>query len=363
MLVRASHLTKAFPIGRRRMWEPTRVVRAVDDVSLSVQAGRSLALVGESGSGKSTLGQLVAGLVAPSSGSIEFDGRSLTDADAATRRRLRRDLQVIFQDPYSSLNPRHTVRTILARPFEVHTSLDRAAVDAEIRTLLGLVGLGPADELMGRFPHQFSGGQRQRIVFARAIALRPRFIVADEPVSSLDMSVKAQLLTLLRTFQVELGLTYLFITHELSVVRTVAAEVAVMYLGRVVELAPANDIFERPLHPYTVALLASTPSLDPRQARSRSRVPLEGAMPSPVDPPPGCHFHTRCPLAAAVCREKRPGLRVLGDREVACHFVGQPGFPTTAALDPGQLDKARRTSEPYAGSSLDGQRVTTGSVA
>jgi oligopeptide/dipeptide ABC transporter ATP-binding protein len=347
MLVTATDLTKSYPLGRRRLWEPPRAVRAVDAVSLGIESGRSLALVGESGSGKTTLGQLVAGLVAPSSGSITFDGRSLTGADARSRRQLRRDLQVIFQDPYSSLNPRHTVRTILARPFEVHTDLDRHGVDAEIRELLGLVGLGPADELMGRFPHQFSGGQRQRIVFARAIALRPRFIVADEPVSSLDMSVKAQLLTLLRRFQVELGLTYLFITHELSVVRTVAADVAVMYLGRVVEQAAANAIFEGPLHPYTVALLASTPVLDPRQARSRTRVPLGGTMPSPVDPPPGCHFHTRCPLAQAICSQKRPELRVLGERRVACHFVGQPGFPTTAALEPGTLEAARTTSEPY----------------
>jgi oligopeptide/dipeptide ABC transporter ATP-binding protein len=267
---------------------------------------------------------------------------------------------VIFQDPYSSLNPRHSVRTILARPFEVHTDLDRHGVDAEIRELLGLVGLGPADELMGRFPHQFSGGQRQRIVFARAIALRPRFIVADEPVSSLDMSVKAQLLTLLRRFQVELGLTYLFITHELSVVRTVAADVAVMYLGRVVEQAAANAIFEGPLHPYTVALLASTPVLDPRQARSRTRVPLGGTMPSPVDPPPGCHFHTRCPLAQAICSQRRPELRVLGERRVACHFVGQPGFPTTAALEPGTLEAARTTSEPYVPARVEAGATSAG---
>lgn len=347
MLIRTASLSKHFPIGRRHLWEPPRLVHAVDDVSLEIQPGRSLALVGESGSGKTTLGHLISGLAAPSSGSIEFDGLDLTHADAATRRGLRRNLQVIFQDPYSSLNPRHSVRTILARPFEVHTTLDAAAVDEEVRQLLGLVGLGPPDELMGRFPHQFSGGQRQRIVFARAIALRPRFIVADEPVSSLDMSVKAQLLTLLRRFQVDLGLTYLFITHELSVVRTIAADVAVMYLGRVVEKATAKALFDGPLHPYTVALLASTPLLDPRLARTRERPPLRGTMPSPVDPPAGCHFHTRCPLATELCRLKRPALRQFGERQVACHFVGQPLFPTTASLAPEERELARRESEPY----------------
>jgi oligopeptide/dipeptide ABC transporter ATP-binding protein len=352
MLVRAVNLSKRYPIGRRRLWQPPRVVHAVDGVDLAIEHGRTLALVGESGSGKTTLGELVAGLSAPSEGSIEFDGIDLVGASSETRRRLRRQLQVIFQDPYSSLNPRHTIRMILARPFQVHTSLTQREIEREIADLLALVGLGPFEAIVDRHPHQFSGGQRQRIAFARAIALRPRFIVADEPVSSLDMSVKAQLLTLLRRFQSELDLTYLFITHELSVVRTVAHDVAVMYLGRVVELAPAVDVFERPLHPYTVALLASTPILDPVRARARSRAPLHGSMPSPVDPPSGCHFHTRCAFARPVCVTTKPQLRQIGDRRVACHFVGQPDFPGTANVAAELRDAATRHSEPYESNGL-----------
>jgi oligopeptide/dipeptide ABC transporter ATP-binding protein len=347
MLVRASGLSKLYRIGRRHFWEPQRVVHAVDGVDLAIEQGRTLALVGESGSGKTTLGELVAGLSEPSAGSIEFDGIDLTRAGPQGRRKLRRQLQFIFQDPYSSLNPRHTIRTILARPFQVHTSLDAKQIDHEIRELLALVGLGPFEAIVDRHPHQFSGGQRQRISFARAIALRPKFVVADEPVSSLDMSVKAQLLTLLRRFQSELDLTYLFITHELSVVRTVAHDVAVMYLGRVVEQAPATEVFSRPLHPYTLALLGSTPVLDPVRARSRTRTPLHGSMPSPVEPPTGCHFHTRCPFVRPVCVTKKPPLREFGGHQVACHFVGQPGFPTTANLRAEVVDEARRGSEPY----------------
>lgn len=347
MLVRAEALSKDFPIGRRHFWEPPRLVHAIDHVDLAIERGHTLALVGESGSGKTTLGQLVAGLAEPSEGTVEFEGVNLAAASATTQRKLRGQLQFIFQDPFSSLNPRHTIRTILSRPFQVHTSMDRNAIDREVKDLLLLVGLGPVDAIVDRHPHQFSGGQRQRIVFARAIALRPKFIVADEPVSSLDMSVKAQLLTLLRQFQVELDLTYLFITHELSVVRTIARDVGVMYLGRIIEMAGTDDVFDRPLHPYTVALRASTPILDPEQARSRTRTPLAGTMPSPVQPPPGCHFHPRCPLAKAICATKRPELRTIGDRRVACHFVGQPEFPTTVNLHPDLRAEAQMTAERY----------------
>jgi oligopeptide/dipeptide ABC transporter ATP-binding protein len=348
-LLTVAGLSKRFPLGRRYPWEAPRLVHAVDDVSLTIREGRTLGVVGESGSGKSTLGQMVAGLTTPTSGDIRFAGLDLARAGGRERREMRRQLQVIFQDPYASLNPRHSIRQTLSRPFQVHTRLTDQEVTQELRTLLGLVGIGPFESVIDRYPHQFSGGQRQRIVFARAIALRPRFIVADEPVSAVDMSVKAQLLTLLRRFQTELGLTYLFITHELSVVRTVAQDVAVMYLGRVVEQAPATELFERPLHPYTVALLASTPVLDPVKARSRVRTPLGGTMPSPIAPPPGCHFHTRCPWAREVCRSVRPELRVIGERQVACHFVGQPGFATTPSLTPDLAPVARATALPLVG--------------
>ena len=348
-LIRIAGLSKRFPLGRRYPWDAPRVVHAVDDVSLTIRTGRTMGVVGESGSGKSTLGQIVAGLTAPSAGSVRIAGQDLGRATGRQRREMRRQLQVIFQDPYASLNPRHSIRGILSRPFQVHTRMGPREIEEELRRLLSLVGLGPFEAIIDRYPHQFSGGQRQRIVFARAIALRPRFIVADEPVSAVDMSVKAQLLTLLRRFQSELGLTYLFITHELSVVRTVAHDVAVMYLGRVVEVAPAEDLFQRPLHPYTVALLASTPILDPIRARSRTRTPLVGTMPSPVEPPPGCHFHTRCPWAREVCRTVRPEIRLLGARQVACHFVGQPGFPTTGHLAPETIALARETSLPLEG--------------
>jgi peptide/nickel transport system ATP-binding protein len=347
VLIDARALSKRFPLGRRYPWEPPRYVHAVDGVDLQIERGRTVALVGESGSGKTTLGQLIAGLLEPSAGEVFFDGFNVTAAKPGARRAIRDQLQFIFQDPFSSLNPRHTIRAILSRPFEIHTSLDRHAIERELRELLGLVGLGPADALLDRHPHQFSGGQRQRIVFARAIALRPRFIVADEPVSSLDMSVKAQLLTLLRRFQSELDLTYLLITHELSVVRTLARSVAVMYLGRVVELAPTADALERPLHPYTMALVASTPALDPEVARARKRPSFRGAMPSPVAPPPGCHFHTRCPYAQAVCAVKVPPLRAIGERRVACHFVGQPDFPLTANLHRELRASAAAAAEPY----------------
>jgi peptide/nickel transport system ATP-binding protein len=348
VLIDARGLSKRFPLGRRYPWEPARFVHAVDRVDLQIAKGDTVALVGESGSGKTTLGQLIAGLAEPSEGEVFFQDFNVTAASPKARRAIRNDLQFIFQDPFSSLNPRHTIRAILSRPFEIHTSLDRAAIEREVRDLLRLVGLGPADALLDRHPHQFSGGQRQRIVFARAIALRPKFIVADEPVSSLDMSVKAQLLTLLRRFQRELDLTYLLITHELSVVRTLARNVAVMYLGRIVETAPTAQALERPLHPYTLALVTSTPALDPVVARSRKRPSLRGSMPSPVAPPPGCHFHTRCPYAQAVCAVEVPALRAIGERRVACHFVGEPAFPLTANVDAASRAAAAATARRYA---------------
>lgn len=351
MLIEAKNITKEFPLGQGLFQATDRVVHAVDSVDLSIERGRTLALVGESGSGKTTLGRIICRLLEPTTGTVTFNGLNITAANNKSRRQIRQDLQFIFQDPYSSLNPRHNIRRIIARPFEVHTNLTKAEIDRKIIELLDSVGLTPPEPLMHRFPHQFSGGQRQRIVFARAIALHPEFIVADEPVSSLDMSVKAQLLTLLRQFQVELHLTYLFITHELSVVRTIAKDVAVMYLGRIVETAPVNDLFEGPLHPYSEALLDATPSLDPKYRRSR-KIFLEGVMPSPIDPPVGCHFHTRCPYAERKCREKVPPLRQIQLRGVACHFVGQPKFPLSANLSALLIPEAERGAEIYSGTPI-----------
>jgi oligopeptide/dipeptide ABC transporter ATP-binding protein len=351
-LVEVTGLTKRFPVGGVAFRRERRWVHAVDSIDLTIRRQRTLALVGESGSGKTTLGQLIAGLLEPSSGSIRFDGQDLVSITGDARRRLRRRLQFIFQDPFSSLNPRHSVRTILARPFQVHTDMSPDAIDREVRNLLDLVGLGHGrpEQLLDRHPHQFSGGQRQRIVFARAIALRPDFIVADEPVSSLDMSVKAQLLTLLRRFQQEFGLTYLFVTHELAVVRTIASDVAVMYLGRIVEHAPSLHLFEGPYHPYTVALLGATPALDPAVARSRARMPLNGTLPSPITPPPGCHFHTRCPYAKPICTSDKPSLRRIGDRQVACHFVGDESFPLTRNVPQHARSEAAATARRFDGS-------------
>lgn len=353
MLIEAKGLTKLFPVSRTLFGTTTRYVHALDHVDLTIAKGRTLALVGESGSGKTTLGRIVAGLAEPTQGSVLMNGRSLRDGSAAEQRALRRQSQFIFQDPYSALNPRHNIRAILARPFEVHTTLSKAEIDNKVKELLEAVMLHPPEALMGRYPHQFSGGQRQRLVFARAIALRPAFIVADEPVSSLDMSVKAQLLTLLRQFQVDLDLTYLFITHELAVVRTIAQDVAVMYLGRIIERSPVDQLFGGPLHPYSQALLEATPLLDPVVARARQRITLHGAMPSPVNPPSGCHFHTRCPFAQPVCGEIVPPLRQIGERQVACHFVGDPAFPLTAHV-PAELQAVARQGALPTGRSMDG---------
>ena len=334
-------------MGRSVFGKSSQFVHAVTSVNLSIQKGCSLALVGEFGSGKTTLGRIIAGLLEPTEGSISFDGKNLTNIPDKERGEIRRQLQYIFQDPYSSLNPRHNIRTILARPFEVHTELTNKEIDERVKELLVSVGLTPPEPLMHRYPHQFSGGQRQRLVFARAIALRPKFIVADEPVSSLDMSIKAQLLTLLKKFQAELDLTYLFITHELSVTRTIAQDIAVMYLGKIVEYAPISDFFNGPLHPYAQALLLATPILNPETARARERIILRGQLPSPIRPPAGCYFHTRCPLAKSLCSTKEPSLRVFGNRQAACHFIGNPHFPLTSNLQEGVKEKALIEAEVY----------------
>lgn len=354
MLVRTEHVSKRFPVGKTLLGSYAGYVNALNNVDLIIERGRTLALVGESGSGKTTLGQVCAGLLPPTEGKVFFKELELTRLTSNAKRKLRTDLQFIFQDPYSSLNPRHNIRTILARPFEVHTTLSDRQIDQKVKELLEMVHLTPPEPLLYRYPHQFSGGQRQRIVFARAIALRPEFIVADEPVSSVDMSVKAQLLTLLHEFQRDLNLTYLFITHELAVARSIAQDVAVMYLGRLVEKAPAEDLFKGPLHPYTQALLAATPKLDPLQRRVKNGglVSSNDDIPSPVNLPSGCHFHTRCPYVRAICREKAPVLRNIGKRQVACHFVGDERFPLTRHLT-NNLVAAARDAEPFVTQATD----------
>ncbi|TNC07200.1 dipeptide ABC transporter ATP-binding protein [Methylobacterium terricola] len=293
-------------------------VRAVDGVSLSIAAGETLAVVGESGCGKSTLARLALRLIAPSAGTIRFDGRDVTHDGRAALKPLRRQMQVIFQDPFASLNPRMSVEEILAEPMLVHGLGDAASRAARVRELLDLVGL--ARYHADRFPHEFSGGQRQRIGIARALALKPRLIVCDEPVSALDVSIQAQVVNLLKDLQAEFGLAYLFISHGLAVVRHMADRVAVMYLGEVVETAPVGALYAAPRHPYTQALLAAAPVPDP--ARRPARPALGGDVPSPMKPPAGCRFHTRCIVAQARCREEAPALRTLGPgHAAACHFA------------------------------------------
>ncbi|MSO65522.1 MAG: ATP-binding cassette domain-containing protein [Alphaproteobacteria bacterium] len=293
-------------------------VRAVDDVSLTIRRGETLALVGESGSGKTTLGRAILQIEPPSSGRILFDGVDLAGLTPSALRAMRRRLQMVFQDPYSSLNPRMRVASILAEPLFVHgLTRTRAGTEARVRALLDLVGL-PADAA-GRFPHEFSGGQRQRIGIARALAVEPDLIVADEPVSALDVSIQAQILSLLEDMRDRLNLTYLFIGHDLAVIRYIATRVAVMYLGRIVEMAPRDRLFAQPTHPYTISLLSAAPVPDPRVEVARVRMVLKGEVPSSIERPPGCPFHPRCPLAVERCRTEMPPMEALvPDHTVAC---------------------------------------------
>ncbi len=295
--------------------EPRLSLRAVDEVSFAIDRGATLSLVGESGCGKSTVARLVVGLFPPTSGSIRFEGQSLSTARAQPA--LRRRTNMIFQDPYASLNPRWRVRDIVAEPLRAFGLLSgREDIGDRVGELLRQVGLAPADG--EKFPHEFSGGQRQRISIARALSSEPEFLVCDEPTSALDVSVQAQILNLMKDLQQRLGLTYLFISHNLAVVRHMSDRLGVMYLGRIVESGPAEAIFSAPLHPYTRMLLAAIPDLDMVGER---RIPVAGEVPSPIDPPPGCPFHPRCPLANARCRVERPGHTPAGDVLVACHAV------------------------------------------
>ncbi len=310
-LIEALNIKKYFPA------HDGRLVKAVDDVSFAVDAGETVGLVGESGCGKSTIGRVIINLLEPTDGQLLFEERNIFALSKAKRRELRRKMGIVFQDPYSSLNPRMNALQIVGEPLTVHHGLKGTRLRDEFIGLLEQVGLKPGQ--VNRYPHQFSGGQRQRLGIARALALGPKFLILDEPTSALDVSVQAQVLNLISKLQVANALTYLFITHDLNVVRHIADRVMVMYLGKLVEEGRVDDIFGEPLHPYTKALLSANPKLDPKLRGERTL--LEGDIPSPANPPPGCSFHTRCPIAEAGCREIEPELKQLGDRKVACHLV------------------------------------------
>jgi oligopeptide/dipeptide ABC transporter ATP-binding protein len=315
-LIAVQNLKKYFPIKKN-------LLKAVDDVSFSIHQGETLGLVGESGCGKSTVGKTLLRLLEPTSGKVYFQGTDIFTLSKRDLKQLRKEMQIIFQDPFGSLNPRMTVEDILLEPLEIHQVGTSSTRIAEIKKLLDLVGLSTSSR--GKFPHEFSGGQRQRIGIARSLALRPQFLVCDEPISSLDISIQAQIVNLLNQLQQELNLTYLFIAHDLAMVRYLSKKVAVMYLGQLMEIAPAQTLYNQPLHPYTEALISAAPSPDPFIERKRKRIVLQGELPSPINPPKGCPFCTRCPKATNKCFTERPVLKEIRPSHlVACHHIPVP---------------------------------------
>jgi peptide/nickel transport system ATP-binding protein len=311
-------LTKHFPGGRERLFGKRDVVQAVDGVNFEVAAGEALALVGESGCGKSTTGRLITRLLEPTAGTVVFEGQDISHFSNTQMRPIRTQLQMIFQDPYASLNPRHTVGTIVSTPFKINKVTPEGGTKRRVQEILEIVGLNP--EHYNRYPHEFSGGQRQRIGIARALALRPKLIVADEPVSALDVSIQAQIINLMKELQKDFGLTFVFIAHDLAIVRHFAQRVAVMYLGNIVEIADRDTLYATPKHPYTKALLSAVPEADPDAIGARERIRLTGDIPNPINPPSGCRFRTRCWKATEICASQAPALLQIGATQVACHF-------------------------------------------
>lgn len=324
-MIRVRGLSKSFSVRRGLLRSVRGQIHAVRDVSFEIRPGECLALVGESGSGKTTLGRCLLRLIEPNAGEVEIDGLSVLQLPPAELRASRRDFQMVFQDPFGSLNPRMSVGRILAEPLAVHGIAEKRRRPREVERLLDMVGL--SRDAARRYPHEFSGGQRQRIGIARALASRPKFLVADEPVSSLDVSVQAQIINLLSDLQKEFGLALLFIAHDLAIVEHIADRVAVLYLGRIVEMGPTAEVLSAPQHPYTVSLLSAVPV--PQPGRNPERIVLEGEMPSAMDPPTGCAFHPRCPIAEDRCQRETPNLGPgeKGERRVACHFSGQLRLP------------------------------------
>nr|WP_282089908.1 dipeptide ABC transporter ATP-binding protein [Streptomyces tendae] len=360
-LLKVTGLQKHFPIKKGLLQRQVGAVRAVDGIDFEVRAGETLGVVGESGCGKSTMGRLITRLLEPTAGKVEFQGKDITHLGVGGMRPLRRDVQMIFQDPYSSLNPRHTIGTIVSAPFKLQGVQPEGGVKKEVQRLLSVVGLNP--EHYNRYPHEFSGGQRQRIGIARALALNPRLVVADEPVSALDVSIQAQVVNLLDDLQQELGLTYVIIAHDLSVVRHVSDRIAVMYLGKIMELADRDLLYKSPMHPYTKALMSAVPIPDPARRGAKSeRILLKGDVPSPIAPPSGCRFHTRCWKATQICTTTEPPLKELRPgQQVACHHP--ENFEDQAPQDVVLLTAAKEAAELVSEDALAESAATSAAVA